>query len=103
MFERQWVIRDFKKTAGMPVEEWLTALDGLEESLQGQAAFSPPPLDKLAGYYDHMAEMAKGYEKDPSRLEETLRYVFSWKAEVERLEKLLEFLVLYLSSCLGKA
>jgi hypothetical protein len=26
LFERQWVIRDFKKTAGMPVEEWLLVL-----------------------------------------------------------------------------
>ena len=31
LFERQWVIRDFKKTAGMPVEEWLSTLERLEE------------------------------------------------------------------------
>jgi hypothetical protein len=35
LFERHWVIRDFKKTAGEPVEEWLTTLERLEESLRG--------------------------------------------------------------------
>ncbi len=27
LFERQWVIRDFRKTAGMSVDEWLEALE----------------------------------------------------------------------------
>ena len=89
LFERQWVIRDFKKTAGMPVEEWLEALASLEASLQRYAEILLPPLEKLAVYYNHLAELAKGYEKDPLKLEENLRNVYGWKDEVERLVKML--------------
>lgn len=89
LFERQWVIRDFKKTAGMPIEEWLSSLEGLEESLRGDGAITSLPLDKLAGYYEHLAELAKGYEKDAAKLEENLRHVYRWRDEVEELMKLL--------------
>jgi NAD(P)-dependent dehydrogenase (short-subunit alcohol dehydrogenase family) len=88
LFERQWVIRDFKKTAGMPVEEWLLTLERLEKSLSGEAAFPEPPLEKLAGYYEHLADLAKGYEKDSVKLEENLRHVYGWRDEVIALEKI---------------
>jgi hypothetical protein len=87
LFERQWVIRDFKKTAGMPAEEWLEALANLERELQGGAPITRLALDKLAGYYNHLAELAKGYEKNSAKLEENLRYVYGWKDEVEKLNQ----------------
>jgi hypothetical protein len=86
LFERQWVIRDFKKTAGMPVEEWLSSLERLNESLCGDGTILLLPLDKLAGYYEHLAELAKGYEKDVAKLEENLKHVYGWRDEVKRLE-----------------
>jgi hypothetical protein len=90
LFERQWVIRDFKKTAGMPVEEWLLSLERLKGELSGDGAFTPPRLEKLAGYYEHLAELAKGYEKDPTKLEENLQHVYRWRDEVEMLAKALQ-------------
>jgi len=89
LFERQWVIRDFRKTAGMPVEEWLETLRQLAENLQ-RGFDSHPPLGKLAGYYEHLAELAKGYEKDPAKLEENLWHVYGWRDEVNKLEKSLD-------------
>jgi NAD(P)-dependent dehydrogenase (short-subunit alcohol dehydrogenase family) len=89
LFERQWVIRDFKKTAGMPVEEWLLTLERLKGSLGGNGNISRPPLEKLSGYYEHLAELAKGYEKDRTKLEENLRQVYGWRDEVKELERLL--------------
>jgi len=89
IFERQWVIRDFRKTAGMSEAEWLDALERLETSLGGEDALALPPLAKLAGYYSHLAELAKGYEKDAAKLEENLRYVYGWRDEVQHLEELL--------------
>jgi NAD(P)-dependent dehydrogenase (short-subunit alcohol dehydrogenase family) len=89
LFERQWVIRDFKKTAGMPVDEWLLALERLKTELAGDQDFMRPPLEKLAGYYEHLADLAKGYEKDPAKLEENLRHVYGWRDEVQGLIKLL--------------
>jgi len=89
LFERQWVIRDFKKTAGMPVEEWLRSLERLEESLRGNGAITSLPLDNLAGYYEHLAELAIGYEKDSEKLEENLQQVYDWRDEVKALKKVL--------------
>jgi NAD(P)-dependent dehydrogenase (short-subunit alcohol dehydrogenase family) len=89
LFERQWVIRDFRKTAGMPVEGWLEILQRLEACLQAGAPVAPPPLAKLAGYYNHLAELAKGYEKNPAKLQESLRQVYGWKEEVEKLQEAL--------------
>ena len=86
LFERQWVIRDFKKTAGMPVEEWLETLRQLEENLE-RGVTSRQPLEKLSGYYEHLADLAKGYEKDAAKLEENLRHVYRWRDEVKTLEE----------------
>ena len=86
LFERQWVIRDFRKTSGMPAEEWLTGLGRLEQGLaNGEGASLRLPLDKLAGYYGHLAALATGYERNPAKLEDSLRHVNGWKDEVERL------------------
>ena len=70
----------------MPVEEWLETLRQLEEDLP-RGIVSHPPLKKLAGYYEHLAELAKGYEKDPRKLEENLRHVYRWRDEVNELSK----------------
>jgi hypothetical protein len=85
LFERQWVIRDFKKTAGMPVEEWLSKLQQLQVSLHGEGHTVPLPLAKLADYYEHLAALAKGYERDQAKLEDNLRHVYRWRDEVRRL------------------
>jgi len=89
IFERQWVIRDFKKTAGMPVEEWLNALTTLEKDLAGGEISFVPPIEKLADYYDHLADLAKGYEKEPAKLEANLVSVYGWRDEVLELAKVL--------------
>ncbi|HSK65370.1 MAG TPA: SDR family oxidoreductase [Anaerolineales bacterium] len=89
LFERQWVIRDFKKTAGMPAEEWLSTLERLQAELSGQGTVNRPPLEKLAGYYEHLADLAKGYEKDKAKLEENLRHVYGWREEVNQLKTVL--------------
>ncbi len=85
LFERQWVIRDFKKTAGMPVEEWLDALSSLQKEIQTNTSITHPPLEKLAGYYAHLAELAKGYEKILPNSMKTCATCYGWMDEVEKL------------------
>jgi NAD(P)-dependent dehydrogenase (short-subunit alcohol dehydrogenase family) len=89
LFERQWVVRDFRKTTGMPVEEWLLALGSLEDDLRRGTSRPCPPLQKLAAYYEHLAELAKGYEKDSAKLQENLRVVYGWRDEVADLAKMI--------------
>ena len=70
----------------MPVEEWLETLRQLEDNLQ-RGVVSRPPLEKLTSYYEHLANLAKGYERNPAKLEEGLRHVYGWRDEVKKLEK----------------
>jgi len=90
LFERQWVIRDFKKTAGMSVEGWLDVLVRMGMCLKEAGDITLPPLSMLAGYYIHLAELAKGYEKNAAKLEENLHHIYSWRDEVVELENLLK-------------
>jgi NAD(P)-dependent dehydrogenase (short-subunit alcohol dehydrogenase family) len=87
-FERQWMFRDFKQRAGMPVERWLESLERLAHRLdKGEmvSATDRPPLEKLAAFYGHMAELARGYVKDPRERDEQVRIVLAWQEEVDLL------------------
>jgi NAD(P)-dependent dehydrogenase (short-subunit alcohol dehydrogenase family) len=88
-FERQWMIRDFKQRAGMPVERWIEALDRLEARLRSAdrlpSSADLPPLEKLAGFYGHLADLARGYVKDPAERAAQAAVVSGWRAEVEQL------------------
>jgi len=93
LFERQWVLRDFKKYAGMPVEEWLDTLAKLESRLEQNdisgLTSSPIPLDKLSGYYAHLEKVAAGYIKDAQERETNTRIVHSWQEAVDKLKQML--------------
>jgi hypothetical protein len=92
VFERQWLMRTFRQKASLSVDEWLRALDQLQGALEPQTPASVMPsvaLDRLAAYYAHLHEMAKGYAKDPAERDEQLRIVKGWQAAVEELDALL--------------
>lgn len=94
LFERQWLLRDFKKAAGMPVEQWLEALEKLIHLLD-MGDFSAlgqmyAPLAQLAYFYVHLQELARGYTQDPKELEKHLAIVQHWQLTVEQLEAILK-------------
>jgi NAD(P)-dependent dehydrogenase (short-subunit alcohol dehydrogenase family) len=93
IFEQQWLARTFRQHAGRPVEQWLELLGRLETlsvQLDGSAvADLDVPVDALARYYDHLAETAKGYVKDPAQREEQVRIVRGWQAECDALDEVL--------------
>lgn len=92
VFERQWMLRDFKKHTGMPVEQWLDALMSVQQRLAdgtwGGAA-DLPPLSRLAAFYVHYGELARGYERDQAKLAASLSQIERWVAEVEQLREAL--------------
>lgn len=93
LFERQWMLRDFKKNAGMPVEQWLKALAGLETALEVEdwddIHEQNVPIDALARYYIHLMSLARGYEKDPAKLEVQMRTMQGWIDDANSLSALL--------------
>ena len=92
-FERQWMVRDFKQRAGMPAERWIESLERLEERLGSPARPTPdaelPPLDRLAAYYGHLADLARGYVKDPVERDKQVAIVTGWRTEVDQLRAVL--------------
>ena len=90
LFERQWVVRDFRKEAGMPVERWLEALARLQDLLSGRdwqgAVNLRVPLQQLAHYYQHLAKLAEGYEKDPETRRKNMEIVLDWRESVLMLD-----------------
>jgi NAD(P)-dependent dehydrogenase (short-subunit alcohol dehydrogenase family) len=97
LFERQWMFRDFKKNAGMPVERWLDTLTELERVLEGRDPKALRrlnlPIDQLVDYYHHMQDLAKGYEKDSAKLEQQLKIIQGWQEEADQLKESLSALV----------
>lgn len=93
LFERQWMLRDFKKNAGATVEGWLDRFDHLEDAL-AQRQFSPikivAHLTQLEAYYRHMQDLARGYESDAEKLAEQLGVIQTWRDDITRLIALLE-------------
>jgi hypothetical protein len=94
VFEQQWLIRSFKKYAGMTVEEWLQTLDRLGQAAEGHSsddlAAIRAPLGALASYHGYMYEMGKGYIKDPLEREKNLAIVRTWQSDAETLGHLLK-------------
>lgn len=93
LFERQWMLRDFRKNAGMPVERWLESLGVLEETLEGPEgelnSADLPPLDTLAGYYRHLKKLAAGYARTPEERAEHQEIITGWEEDVRELQRLL--------------
>jgi len=88
-FERQWLLRDFKQRVGVPVEGCLESLATLERNLESSSPVAVmaagPTLQRLAAFYAHLSDLARGYVKDPSAREDQVRLVGVWRADVERL------------------
>ena len=89
LFERQWMLRNFKKVTGMPAEHWLELLDKMEQALKegsfGKAAALKVPLNRLANFYKNLQQLARGYVKDPVELEKNLQITRKWQEDAEKL------------------
>ncbi len=93
LFERQWVIRDFKKYGGAPAEQRLEELAALESALQAGDAANLPGREiprRLASYFLHYQELSQGFIKDQKQLEETMVVLKDWTQKAEALADLVE-------------
>jgi len=91
LFERQWMLRDFKQYANQSVDQCLadladlqTALDQRDPRLPGRQA----PAN-LSAYFEHYAELARNHVKDPQEREEQLQTISTWQKNAEKLARLL--------------
>ena len=74
IFERQWVLRDFKKTVGYSADQFLEMMQHIEyvvinDKNQHISAYSSN-FQKLKIDYQRQYKLLQGYEKNPEKLKE---------------------------------
>ena len=81
IFERQWVLRDFKKSMGISTDQAQEELRRVADVVSGGTAVSQKDrgmLDSLRQYWEHQLKLLRGYEKNPIKLEESARIIEGW-------------------------
>lgn len=90
VFERQWVLRDFKKTVGEAAEQFEGTISRMEAAAKSRDidAFSgyKKSFVKLKEYYQHQYQLLQGYERDKAKLQEHSAVMMSW---IENLDKII--------------
>jgi NAD(P)-dependent dehydrogenase (short-subunit alcohol dehydrogenase family) len=87
LFERQWVLRDFKKTTGMSADEMKGELQQVAEA-SGREDFSfaqdkKALFEALKKYYERQYKLLHEYEKDPQKLEENSKIILLWIRDID--------------------
>ena len=86
IFERQWILRDFKKTVGISAEQFLNNIINLELELENgnyQILLTySSELKKLKQYYERQLKLLQGYEKDPAKLKEHSNILNQWILDI---------------------
>lgn len=91
LFERQWVLRDFKKRVGLPAEAVANTLQTARNTLeQGEnPTLFPALFAKLQAYWQHQYTLLQSFEKDPNQREAYGRQIQAWIADLQQLLDLL--------------
>jgi NAD(P)-dependent dehydrogenase (short-subunit alcohol dehydrogenase family) len=93
LFEKQWMLRDFKQVLGMTPDQALDALDQLGLAIKiadsSQMGQSVQAVKKIALYHRHYIQLAKNSVKDPAKLTEWLELMQGWANNAERMANLL--------------
>ncbi|OQB20533.1 MAG: putative oxidoreductase [Firmicutes bacterium ADurb.Bin182] len=90
-FERQWIVRDFKKYTGSAAETVTEQIKGFtQEVLRGSVrhAWTDLPFEALKKYYEHQMDLLRGYEKDPEKLQKNIELMKRWVNSIELLKGL---------------
>ena len=94
IFERQWLIRDFKKLMGASTEYFLEIIKEFEYALESggisMTGIKKLPLEKISSYYKHQIELLRGYEKDKNKVSEYTEIMNGWIKSVEELQELVK-------------
>ena len=83
IFERQWVLRDFKKTVGKSADEVYTILNLLKNSKGVLSTENIQLLEKMIKYWEHQYDLLQGFEKNKAKLEENNKIIKGWISDID--------------------
>lgn len=93
IFERQWVLRDFKKYVGMSAEAFKKELEKIiVQSSNGEisAPTSIKLFKKLLCYWEHQLKLLQGFEKNQKTLIEHSKAISEWISDIKMLLAIME-------------
>ncbi|MEA4907069.1 MAG: SDR family oxidoreductase [Anaerolineaceae bacterium] len=90
LFERQWMLRDFRQYAGQPVEEALAGMAGLQAAMEGGQPGPCATVAQVRQYFQHYQALARGALRDPAKAAEYCALIQGWEDTAARLSALLE-------------
>ena len=85
VFERQWVLRDFRKCVGRPADEVQARMQELAQSGGLMVADDRPLLEALVRYWQRQDQLLQSFEKDPQKRQEHSRTIAGWIADLQSL------------------
>lgn len=91
IFEKQWVLRDFKKTVGMSANECYEKLDFMIKEIMNSYFMKVNHMDlikKLKNYFERQYKLLQGYEKNPTKLKIHSDYLLELIHNIETVIKI---------------
>lgn len=83
IFERQWVLRDFKKYVGKSADEVYKIMKSMEKSKGILSADEYKLLESLIVYWEHQYELLQGFEKNKEKLQENSNIIKGWILDIK--------------------
>ena len=83
IFERQWVMRDFKKSVGKSADEVYTIMQNMRNNNGNLSIDEYKLLESLILYWEHQYKLLQGFEKDKEKLKENSEIIKSWIADIK--------------------
>ena len=84
VFERQWVLRDFKKTVGKSADDVYTAMNKMKENKGVLSINEYSLLKSLRVYWKHQYQLLQNFEKNKEKLEENSNIIKGWISDIEK-------------------
>ncbi|WP_346889836.1 SDR family NAD(P)-dependent oxidoreductase [Clostridium sp. UBA1056] len=88
IFERQWVLRDFKKHMGISADTLQNEFLKFRNEINSEAgiqSISRNIFEKLQYYWEHQLKLLQGYEKNSERLAENSKTISEWITDIKTL------------------
>lgn len=84
VFEKQWVLRDFKKTVGKSADDVYTAMNKMKENKGVLSTNEYSLLKSLRVYWKHQYQLLQNFEKNKEKLEENSNIIKGWISDIEK-------------------
>ena len=85
VFERQWVLRDFRKCVGRPADEVQARMQELAQSGGMLTADDRGLFEALVRYWQHQDQLLQSFEKNQQKRQEFSRTIHGWIADLQAL------------------